>query len=1464
MKERKFKLSASGKLAVIITMALSPLSLSYGSHIVPVENTANSPTLSKNLNDTTVVNIVAPSASGLSHNQYEEFNVDRNGITFNNLTHEAELNPNPNLINGRPATLILNEVVGINVSELNGHQHLAGSPADYILANRNGINCNGCSFDPQFNKVSLAVGEAIVNRGEFEKINTVDGSGSLNVDVSDAYWSLGKNVNLIAPNINSERSISIDGDLNIILGHNHVDSDGNVIYNVEPKNKIDIRDAIFAGSMNANRIKIFDNHLDRNVQIKGGSIISSNEIDIDVASKLLIDSDELQAGSMLKIKANDISMINEDFSTALSNQVNITTISGGEDITLSAEDNINLTSVNIKSGNNITLNSGSVNITAGSKYSATDNYDRDYTIGFTDVHSTSSSAKDEVVRNTINAGGNVLISASNGDVNVAALSVDADNELNISASENINTHGASGFNINSKYIRKTDAFLGSETDKKTRRVKEEVLEKNHFVANGNIKFNAGDNVNLTALTAKTAGDLFIDAGGTANLNVQKTKNTETDDYNKEKFFYVGGRDEDNNSDTYQLSHRTELFGRDIDITSGNDINIIGAKIDAGRHGNIDAGKALLFGGVINERTEKGKKLSTGIFDIPLSSSQKNNGYEAFVDSQIVTGGYLKARGNTVKIEGSVFDINDNLSIHSDNDIIVTAAREQQKKDEQSTQLSMGFYSEESDTNQYKAGFMIKYKNDSERSTYNNSKTSTLKAGDIDMSAGGDLLYYGTAIETTTGNLTINSDKNVGFFAAKNNMTRDKNTKITSGGFYYTGGIDRAGSGITAGKQDNEENSSSDTGIVSRTEIKGSMLIKAQGDITHQGAQHNVGKEYNAQGATVNNLASNNTYIDKSNSERWGGDMGFNIDYSGITRPIRKSLEKDLATDGLVIPNSKPPTVGMDISLNKENTTKSDKKVVAYVTSIYAGKDIVEHATGTIIDEGTQYNSGEEIKITANDYFNNAAESNSAGNQKDIHGGGKFRLATSTGKDIKISLKGEGGVNISDYYTQDSLPGIIQAKNGVSIDIFNNGYFQATQIEGGYSDIIINAGNKLNLDQSQYSETNGLSNVFGKGGLKLDSKAGTNGGLIEGSGGTHRQHKNANNAMKTRITTQGKVKLASQKGDLTLKGVEIGNADVAVGNVELISGDKVNLLASVSDSATLENKQGGSVLLGMTKSSSGDKNTTGGAIGVTAEEKIINESTLFSQGSYINSRDNIIINAGSHDEKAIYTQGLEAIAPYISIAAENGGIFMESARSSSPKDNKNFYIGISANGEKTSGSNSSGSNGYDANGGSFNLITGNDNQTIIKHENTKITSKVFKLFSADDTEMKGVKVISDIIRADIGGNLKIQSVEEHEKINKSDVRFNLGYMGNVDSDKDARFEFGGSRDRDYTEQQGIKERSGLLGKYQSVINYRGNKTLFNADINNVSKPVEWNTFSNIPSQDELYTDLLLLTDGNTTN
>ncbi|UZX73109.1 hypothetical protein ND447_07240 [Yersinia ruckeri] len=58
----------------------------------------------------------------------------------------------------------------------------------------------------------------------------------------------------------------------------------------------------------------------------------------------------------------------------------------------------------------------------------------------------------------------------------------------------------------------------------------------------------------------------------------KTKNTEIDNYDKDKFFEIGGEDKDNHSDSYEISHRTELTGRDIHITSGNNMQILVQKL----------------------------------------------------------------------------------------------------------------------------------------------------------------------------------------------------------------------------------------------------------------------------------------------------------------------------------------------------------------------------------------------------------------------------------------------------------------------------------------------------------------------------------------------------------------------------------------------------------------------------------------------------------------------------------------------------------------------------------------------------------------------------------------------------------------------------------------------------------------------------------------------------------------------
>ena len=100
-----------------------------------------------------VVNIVAPNASGLSHNQFLDYHVSPQGLVLNNAAQVAgvsqllgPLAANPNLDHSPPARLILNEVMGPDGSLLQGATEVFGASADLILANPHGIHCAGCSF----------------------------------------------------------------------------------------------------------------------------------------------------------------------------------------------------------------------------------------------------------------------------------------------------------------------------------------------------------------------------------------------------------------------------------------------------------------------------------------------------------------------------------------------------------------------------------------------------------------------------------------------------------------------------------------------------------------------------------------------------------------------------------------------------------------------------------------------------------------------------------------------------------------------------------------------------------------------------------------------------------------------------------------------------------------------------------------------------------------------------------------------------------------------------------------------------------------------------------------------------------------------------------------------------------------------------------------------------------------------
>ena len=112
------------------------------------------------------INIAAPNAGGISHNKFTDYNVNQSGQIINNFSGQIAgqiaagngatavtqtqigglVNANQNLVDSGSAAIILNEVTSNNISQLLGYVEIAGSKADLILANANGITCSGCGF----------------------------------------------------------------------------------------------------------------------------------------------------------------------------------------------------------------------------------------------------------------------------------------------------------------------------------------------------------------------------------------------------------------------------------------------------------------------------------------------------------------------------------------------------------------------------------------------------------------------------------------------------------------------------------------------------------------------------------------------------------------------------------------------------------------------------------------------------------------------------------------------------------------------------------------------------------------------------------------------------------------------------------------------------------------------------------------------------------------------------------------------------------------------------------------------------------------------------------------------------------------------------------------------------------------------------------------------------------------------
>ncbi|MCU7280658.1 filamentous hemagglutinin N-terminal domain-containing protein [Pseudomonas peradeniyensis] len=242
-------------------------------------------------NGVPIVNIATPTASGLSHNTFNDYNVGQQGVILNNATGRTQSTQlggiilgNPNLA-GRAANVILNEVTGSNPSQLKGYTEVAGQSAHVIVANPYGVSCNGCGFinTPH---VTLTTGKPVIENGQLQRYQVEQGSvaiegGGLNAGNVEQFEIVTRSAK-----INAEIQAR---NLAVIAGANDVDA-ATLQATARAANPTDAPrlaiDSSALGGMYAGAIKLVGTEDGVGVKLDGQLIASGGDIRLDANGQL--------------------------------------------------------------------------------------------------------------------------------------------------------------------------------------------------------------------------------------------------------------------------------------------------------------------------------------------------------------------------------------------------------------------------------------------------------------------------------------------------------------------------------------------------------------------------------------------------------------------------------------------------------------------------------------------------------------------------------------------------------------------------------------------------------------------------------------------------------------------------------------------------------------------------------------------------------------------------------------------------------------------------------------------------------------------------------------------------------------------------------------------------------------------------------------------------------------------------
>ena len=1272
-----------------------------------------------------VIDIVAPNARGLSHNQFLDYNVASHGVVLNNAVQAGQsqlagaLAANPQF-QGQAASTILNEVVSRNASLIEGPQEIFGRPADYILANPNGITLNGGSFI-NTTRAGFVVGTPELLDEQLKNLNTLNASGTLQVlqgGQSNAEGAL----DLIAPQIDSKGLLLARQDLNVTVGRNRLGyNDGQVIEH-RPGTPSSI-DANLFGAMRAGRIRVVSTAEGAGVRVGPVQIKADQGITFDSAGGLQVSGKADRPGELFSERGALL-------------------LTAADDLTLKAVDG-RAERIDIKAGKKLTLDADSrVKIDR-----ERENWNKKFLFVTRETYKRERTSTHRQLRGTQLQGSDSVLLQSGADMRLVAADVNAGGDLTLDSGANLDVvAGINSQRIEEQIRHRKDLWRGdTDTTQYTDTAQGSSLSAQHMTVKAN------DRLTVQGSKLHSRGDLDINARqvdiGTTALEVQGTKRNYRGDLVSGTFF--GDRKGNDTQGQHVVGSSVTADGK-LNVTA-DQVNIKGSTV----HGEKDAvlfseKGALVIAADHGSTTSTQRDKSGKLFGLIGSDRERTERTQQVLVSDVSSSTNLRlASAEEMRIRGSKVEAGGHLQVEAKGDLIIDSAqsvddsstRSQQRGFTASAKQTQAAEDGKPESRQYAAGVAYDVVTRTGKEREVSQVASELKGASVGLDSGAHLQVNGSSVQATAGDLDVQA-KQVSLGATRNEKTSASSTTRSGAGLTVTGGIDRLGS-LFEGHHNVEAVTERDS-KVQRSALQASGDLKLSADeLVTEAARVKAGDTLKVTAKRIENRAVEDIHERAEHREDWSGSLGGSVEYRDLTRPIeRLVLGEEAARFQQASPEDAmvAPSAGADMTVDHLKRLENQRRGFAQVSELSGAA--VEVKADTIDDHGTAWraNAG-ELKIDAQQHHVRAAENTQEDTVQRLAYGGDLRVDTSTGQDLNVRASGKGGSLGKQNIASTAVPGSLYGQQGIQVQLGSDGRYEGTRIEGGEGEVVIQSAGTLSLTQATDHAQQISRQLDGNAWAKVGNRPGSTG--VDGRGYLDhvQQLATQTKAQVAQIDAKGGVRLISE-GDLLLEGTRIGGREAKVGDTLVQSGGRLQVKAANNTQVATGGSLGGGMELAVKTGTS-----QGGAIGGHFTHGKQNEDARQAVDAQIQSSGKLTLSSRAREEIAVHLEGLQASAQQIDIHAPNGGVLVEASSNLERRDNLDITAGAGFNQSKGA---------TDTRG-----LHGRAQVNLDKRDNHtwnagNLRAEHIDLQSRGDTRIEGVSLEAGRISGAIDGDLHIAS------------------------------------------------------------------------------------------------------------